>query len=360
MPVEIKNRAPLILDKIASLTTIRDIDIFEFSFMKTLANMLNVNEISMYKFNNASEPSRMIKYSSDTEITAGTKITDEVRELYLENIDIPDALNSAIEWIKSTGKVYSTQTGDKFLTIYPISGPNNTTIGYLSVSLLHERSESENLIIKSLLNISENFHSLLEENQKDKLTGLLNRKTFDESISKIRDLISFSPSAKAYSGSENRTDKGSYQYWLSLIDIDHFKKINDSFGHIYGDEVLLMLSQIMNKAFRPNDLLFRFGGEEFIVIAKTSNKDEATNIFQRFRETMEHFIFPQVGQVTVSMGATEIKGQYMISSDIVGRADKALYHAKSNGRNKLYFYEDLVSKGLIEDEIEHEGDIELF
>jgi two-component system cell cycle response regulator len=359
MQVEIKNRAPLILDKIASLMTIRDIGIFEFSFLKTLANMLDVNEISMYKFNNTNEPSRMIKYSSGTEITAGTKI-DEVRELYLENIDIPDALNSAIEWIKSTGKVYSTQTDHKFLTIYPITGPNDTTIGYLAVSLLHERSESENLIIKSLLNISENFHSLLEENQKDKLTGLLNRKTFDESIYKIRDLISFSPSTKAYSGAENRKNKGSDQYWLSLIDIDHFKKINDSFGHIYGDEVLLMLSQIMKKTFRPNDLLFRFGGEEFIVVAKTSNKIEAKSIFERFRETMEKFVFPQVGQVTVSMGATEIKGQYMISSDIVGKADQALYHAKSHGRNKLYFFEELLSKGAIEQQVEREGDVELF
>ncbi len=352
------SKAPVILDKIASLTTIRDIDMFEFSFMKTLAGMLGVNEISLYKFNSTNKPCRLIKYFSGTEISSGKKRVNEAKEILIEDIDIPVSLSNAMDWIGTTGKIYTTKAGGEYLTIYPISSLNHI-IGYLSVTLSHEPSESENLVITSLLSISENFHSLLEENQRDKLTGLLNRKTFDENISKIQDLIPFHPDTGAYSGAEKREDNSEHEYWLSIIDIDHFKRINDSFGHIYGDEVLLMLSQIMKKSFRPSDLLFRFGGEEFIIIAKVCNQDEAKNIFERFRVTMEEFTFPQVGQVTISLGATEIQGQHVISTDIVGRADQALYHAKGNGRNKLFFYENLVSLGIIEEKNE-DGYIELF
>jgi len=354
------SKTPIILDKVASLTTIRDVDIFEFSFMKTLANMLNVNDISLYKFNGSREACRLIRYLSETEVGSGKKRVDEAREVHIEDIAISATLKSAIEWIESTGKTFTAKVEGEFLTVYPVVSHSHN-IGYLSVALAHELSEADNLVITSLLSISENFHSLLEENQKDKLTGLLNRKTFDESISKIQDLVALSPQDDTFSGEEKRGEKGhTDRYWLSIIDIDHFKKINDSFGHVYGDEVLLMLSQIMKKSFRPTDLLFRFGGEEFIVIASSSNQEEAHNIFERFRVAMENFVFPQVGQVTISLGATEIQGQYIVSSEIVGKADQALYHAKGSGRNKLFFYEDLVTEGVIIEEEVNDGGIELF
>jgi diguanylate cyclase (GGDEF)-like protein len=348
-------KTPIILGKVVSLTEIRDIEIFEFSLMKSLAEMLNVNDISLYKFNNTNKPCRLIKYSSDTEISQGKKRTDESKEIHIENIDIPDSINNAINWIKSTGKTYTTKTDDKFLNIYPVASLNRI-IGYLSVTLTHELNESENLVISSLLSISENFHSLLEENQRDKLTGLLNRKTFDDNISKIQELIAFSTHyEKQYSGTEKRHNKTDDEYWLSIIDIDFFKKINDKFGHMYGDEILLMVSQIMNKTFRPNDLLFRFGGEEFVVIVKVSNIEEAKLIFERYRKAIENFAFPQIEKVTISLGATEIKETHIIASDIVGRADKALYYAKDNGRNKLFFYEELLAEGIIEEKVKDGG-----
>jgi len=353
-----KNKTPIILDKVATLTGIRDLDIFEFSFMKTLADMLSVNDISLYKFYGTSLPCRLIKYSSETETKGGIKRIDEAREIHIEDIDIPVTLIDAINWIESTGRVYSTKSENKYLTFYPISSLSST-IGYLSVALTHELSDSENLIITSLLSISENFYSLLEENQTDKLTGLLNRKTFDDNISKIQSLISFPFKSVPYTGAEKRGGTSKVEYWLSIIDIDHFKKINDTFGHVYGDEVLLLLSQIMKKAFRPTDLLFRVGGEEFIAISMVRNKEEANIVFDRFRVAMEKFTFPQVGQVTISLGATKIPEHYLIPSDIVGKADQALYLAKNSGRNKLFFYEDLISKGLIKEKKEND-DVDFF
>jgi diguanylate cyclase (GGDEF)-like protein len=353
-----KNKAPVILDKVATLTGIRDLDIFEFSFMKTLADMLRVNEISLYKFNGANLPCRLIRYTSDTEFKEGVKRTDESKEVHFEDIEIPITLSNAIDWIESTGRIYSTNSGNQFLTFYPISALGKT-IGYLSVTLTHELSESDNLIISSLLSISENFYSLLEENQKDKLTGLLNRKTFDDNISKIQGLISFPSKSEPYTGIEKRGSGSEVEYWLSIIDVDHFKKVNDTFGHVYGDEVLLLLSQIMKKTFRPTDLLFRVGGEEFVAILQVRNQEDAKKIFERFRFAVESFVFPQVGQVTISLGGTKIPSQYLTSSDIVGKADQALYHAKDNGRNKLFFYEDLVSQGLIQKKCEN-NEVEFF
>ena len=353
------SKTPLILGKVASLTTIRDLDIFEFSFMKTLAELLNVNDISLYKFNDYNQPCRLIRYTSDTELAEGKKKIDESKEIHIENIPVPEYIKHAQQWIDSTKKVYTLHDDNKYLTVYPVVGISRT-IGYLTVTLEHELSESENLIISSLLSISENFHVLLEDNQRDKLTGLLNRKTFDDSVYKIQEVIAFIPDdAARYSGNEKRNMNNPDTYWLSIIDIDSFKKINDEFGHIYGDEVLLMLSQIMKRTFRPGDLLFRFGGEEFVVIAKVNGQNEAMIMFERFRKAVEDFVFPQIGQVTISLGATLISGQHSMASEIVGRADKALYHAKHHGKNQLFFYEELVAEGVIV-EVNKEGEINLF
>jgi diguanylate cyclase (GGDEF)-like protein len=135
--------------------------------------------------------------------------------------------------------------------------------------------------------------------------------------------------------------------------------VNDTFGHIYGDEVLLLLSQLMKNTFRPSDLLFRFGGEEFVVIVQTENQKISADIFERFRIAVEKYNFPQVGQITISTGATRLMAEHAIASEIVGRADQALYLAKENGRNKLFLYEDLIKNGHLKKTIVV-GDIELF
>jgi len=348
----------IILHKVASLTSIRDIDVFEFSFLKTLAEMLKADEICIYKFNNTHEPCRLIRYSSETEQTDSKHKIEESKEIQIANIEVPNHIKQAKDWIDATDKVYSTQTENLFQMVYPIAGLLGN-VGYLSLNLYKQLTETENMVVASLLSISQNFHALLEENQKDKLTGLLNRKTFDENVSKIQDTLNSVGADNLYTGIEKREKNNTSEFWLAIMDIDHFKRINDTFGHVYGDEVLLLLSQIMKQTFRPKDLLFRFGGEEFIAIVKVDNQQRAKEVFERFRIAIEEFNFPQVGQVTISIGATQILEQHAIASDIVGRSDQALYHAKENGRNKLFFYEDLIAEGVLEETIE-EGDIELF
>ena len=203
-----------------------------------------------------------------------------------------------------------------------------------------------------LLEFYTNFLSLLDDNERDMLTGLLNRKTFDIRISKI---------LTAFQNQENRaTDKSATdEFCLAALDIDHFKQVNDTFGHVYGDEVLLLFSNLMKQNFRDNDLLFRFGGEEFVVVLANTDIAHAHIALERFRSAVEKNEFPRIGQVTVSIGVALISSDEMPRTTL-DHADQALYFAKQNGRNQIRAYEDLVRQGLLKKHSIQTGEIELF
>ena len=155
-----------------------------------------------------------------------------------------------------------------------------------------------------------------------------------------------------------QSDNANQVHFLAIFDIDHFKRVNDEFGHLIGDEVLLLFSQLMTQTFRSSDPIFRFGGEEFVGVFECSSHDDIPNILNRFREKVGHFDFPQVGKVTVSAGYTEIFA-YDLPSQLIDHSDLALYFAKNNGRNRICFYEQLIADGSLQ-ENKKEGDIELF
>ena len=134
--------------------------------------------------------------------------------------------------------------------------------------------------------------------------------------------------------------------WLGVVDIDHFKKINDNFGHLFGDEVLLRVADLMRQTFRSNDKLFRFGGEEFVVMLRNVAEDHVHNIFTRFRLAVERHDFPQVGRVACSVGFARIDPR-LSPADLLGRADEALYYSKRNGRNQVNGFDELIMSGKL-------------
>jgi diguanylate cyclase (GGDEF)-like protein len=169
----------------------------------------------------------------------------------------------------------------------------------------------------------------------------------------------FLPLAVARRAYERRAQsRGTPAVWLAIFDIDHFKRINDAYGHIYGDEVILLLAQQMRTCFRQGDVLFRFGGEEFVILLAGQDEAEARSALERFRERVANCLFPQVGHVTVSVGyARAALGDYPES--VIDRADKALYYAKEHGRNRTHGYEELLACGeLVADGAT--GSIDLF
>ena len=140
----------------------------------------------------------------------------------------------------------------------------------------------------------------------------------------------------------NRTKRHPSDFSLAILDIDFFKKVNDTYGHQYGDYVLKTVADLMKKSFRKTDLLYRYGGEELIIIMPETNIDGALIPVQRLRRTIEEYDFEYNGiksKTTVSIGLTMNYQNLNTTTEILKTADDALYRAKENGRNKVELYE---------------------
>jgi diguanylate cyclase (GGDEF)-like protein len=239
-----------------------------------------------------------------------------------------------------------------WLTVLPLMADADQQ-GVIEVVTAQSLSADEVRGLQTLLQVFDNFQRLLESSQRDPLTGLLNRQTFDTSF-----LSASLPHKTLYIGQDERRRTVGDQWWLGVIDIDHFKRVNDRFGHLIGDEVLVLVARIMRQTFRHYDRLFRFGGEEFVVMLRCPEESGAMLAFERFRQHMATYEFPQVGQVTVSIGFTEVLGSDAPSAAF-SRADEAVYLAKGQGRNQVLSHAELIKAGAVQG-ASHEGGVELF
>ena len=124
-----------------------------------------------------------------------------------------------------------------------------------------------------------------------------------------------------------------------MFDIDHFKDINDTYGHDIGDFVLKELCQVVNNKLRRGDIFTRYGGEEFIIIFPNSTIQATVSIANRIRKDIENHDFKKVPKVTVSLGVIEVKAN--TSQEVfLKNVDIALYKAKENGRNNAVIFEE--------------------
>ncbi len=163
---------------------------------------------------------------------------------------------------------------------------------------------------------------------KDGLTGLYMRRYFieklDEEIRRAKQL--------------NTT------FSFLMIDIDHFKECNDTFGHLFGDKVLRLLGEFLKENLRDVDIIGRYGGEEFAVILPNTNYNGATFVAERLRSNFEKLVIKvnenEGRKITLSIGGIEYKDSMKLM-EIINCADKALYHSKETGRNKVTFWEDI-------------------
>ena len=167
---------------------------------------------------------------------------------------------------------------------------------------------------------------LIEEKNKelnklaitDNLTKLFNRRKLEEIIKNEID--------KSY----NEKDR----FCLSILDIDHFKEVNDKFGHQQGDSVLVEITEVLKENLRTTDYVGRYGGEEFIIIFLGSSLEDTQKTVEDIRLKIAHYNFKKVGNKTASFGLTLSKEGDTMES-VIKRADNALYKAKENGRNRL-------------------------
>jgi diguanylate cyclase (GGDEF)-like protein len=213
------------------------------------------------------------------------------------------------------------------------------------------------LIIEGIVTVYGNHQGLLDYSERDSLTGLLNRKTFDARFARMTAECVVSGQNALPGQPERRNVEQVRQNWLAVVDIDHFKKINDRFGHLYGDEVLILLANILKSSFRANEKIFRFGGEEFVILLRSATRENATMVFERLRCAIEQHDFPQVGRVTISLGFVNISGDTPVV--VLGHADQALYYAKQHGRNQVQLYDRLIADSLLQTE-DARGSVEFF
>lgn len=165
-----------------------------------------------------------------------------------------------------------------------------------------------------------NYKELEKLSVSDKLTGLLNRTKLNEVVQ--NEVL--------------QCKRFEHTFGLAIIDIDHFKSVNDNYGHQVGDEVLVKIANIIKENLRTTDILFRWGGEEFVVVCLEANKNGVMVLVENIRKKIEEHIFEKIGTKTVSIGFT----MYEENDDddtLVKKADDALYRAKNAGRNRIEF-----------------------
>jgi diguanylate cyclase len=164
----------------------------------------------------------------------------------------------------------------------------------------------------------EEVSSLVRE---DQLTGALNRRGMDE----------------AFDREISRATRAAASLSVALMDIDHFKKLNDTLGHQVGDQALVHLSRVVKKLLRPTDVLARYGGEEFLILLPNTDAGEGQQVMQRVQRdlTKEYFMHDnQKVLITFSAGVAEMRSGE--SRDrLIDRADAAMYWAKASGRNRV-------------------------
>ncbi|MBS1144621.1 MAG: hypothetical protein H6R14_2027 [Proteobacteria bacterium] len=233
----------------------------------------------------------------------------------------------------------------------------NEPIYLIELTLTDEFSADQRVTLMGLVEYFGNHISLLDYGEADTLTGLASRKTFDKHLF---ELLGKAASDEMLSGPESRR-RGTpdSNHWLAVCDIDHFKQVNDNFGHLIGDEVLIMMAQEMRHSFRFDDQLFRFGGEEFVALLQPTEEKHAFATLERFRTNVENQMFSRVGRITVSVGFSVLKPNDT-PTDVIDRADEALYFAKRNGRNRVDCYETLVANGDVAAKEIAKGEVELF
>ena len=213
---------------------------------------------------------------------------------------------------KDNKKQYSVE-----VTVAPIKDHNNQLIG--SVVAIHDISELRGMA-----------RELSYQASHDPLTGLANRREFE---SRVEGLL------------EAARREGSV-HALCYVDLDQFKVINDTCGHIAGDELLRQLAPLLQRSIRSTDVLARLGGDEFGILLQGCGLKKASEIVSGLHDTLKEFRFPwqdKVFDIGASMGLVTITEHSGTLSDILSDADAACYIAKEQGRNRIHIYESDTS-----------------
>lgn len=389
---------PRILESVVGLTENNDIDSLDLSLLSTLSEYIPCRQLGIFlSLRGTNQQYTLLKLGLDI-VSEQPHFRWQTNELVTQ---VPKQLQSCLH----TGNYQKQDSELGYSKVWvPLGSPEQRVCLFVECCSLDSDKER---LLSAFCRIYGNYIALLGASQKDKLTGLYSRHSFETRLKFLLDIQlkiqkeerqnAFDEHDSALLNSEQDSELGFEQSsglgleknadsdfestpvvelakksaavqraespavnnelrvlqqddnalpWLVMFDLDNFKTVNDSFGHICGDEVLLSFAQHLRKFFRSSDLIFRFGGEEFVLILEATAAPAAIARIDAFRQSVADMQFPLVGKMTVSGGMTAITPN-VFETVLLDQADKALYYAKENGRNAVHCYENLVAENKI-------------
>ena len=328
MDVQRTDHAPELIDGMVAATQHRDREDIERSLVELVLQFLDADTVTLFKLEEENGERLAVPCIAARRGHTGMYVIRDSSES-LRLVELPG-------WrlcLTQRSPRISALTPGRHEIVFPVTGDGTEPVGVLRIVGPHAPEPREIYVVGGILQIIRNHLALLEYGERDALTGLLNRKTFDSQFEKMRSQL-----ARRAAANPDRFS------WLAMVDVDHFKSINDRFGHVFGDQVLALVSQIIQRSFRGGDHIYRFGGEEFAILLHDVPGSVAVAAFERLRTAVGRHPFPEGLQVTISTGWTRLL-PHDTSIEAIDRADRALYYAKKAGRDRAYMYETLESNG---------------
>lgn len=344
-------RSTQLLESVVVITAETDRERFRSSLSGTVRELLNIEDVGFLRplpdasgefvFQELHFDSRRSRAANDAEL-----VPADTRGLRAEQVSAMMRMG------------YSLDTGEDHSTLLL---PVLVREALAEVVVLRAPTIPADVVdmLRGFVRLYRNFIALINEGERDALTGLLNRRVLETRLAEVaRETAPRRPVLHVRKDGERRQVSDRTPHFIAVLDIDHFKRVNDTFGHLFGDEVILLVSQLMREEFRDDDMLFRYGGEEFVAILATQTRQGALAALERFRARVAARRFPQLDQVTISAGLAEMHGRELAAA-VIARADRALYCAKDDGRNRVYDYDELCGQGRFREE-KAGNEVELF
>jgi diguanylate cyclase (GGDEF)-like protein len=359
-------RMATLTEHIIKLTDHRDRSLLELTLSKALIDLLRIDRVVIARVLSEEGVKRWLEVAS-LDVRGGGKVSDPLRIDFQSLSLLADARYrlQALQNRSLAEHAWAGEEGPRISYLPLFSDSSSDDEGVIEVHSGSSLSAGELQVIEDMVHVFRNMYNLLAYSDRDALTGLLNRKSLDDTFySAVLEEMDHGLEgetgvleARVLPVSERR-HRVPPNYWLGTVDVDNFGVINDKSGHLIAEEVLLLVARIMNNTFRTYDRIYRLGGEQFAVLMHCPDEALVLAAFERFRANMEKFNFPQVGRVTACAGFTRVTADDSPSTTLE-RAERAVDYAQRNGRNQVYSHDDLVRKGFFGDAVKV-GAVDLF
>lgn len=314
-----------IINLILQLSSLRDIKELRNNITRAVDSLLNIKSTELIH--------RVAYRNTSSDIDEPTTLYSYHRTSLHGNIEKEPIPFAELNHVWPTTTSFSDVAGEP--SIVPMN-TNQEIVEYL-VFYAPNLKQASIADAEALISVYCNQCELILSAEQDLLTGIYNRQAFAR--------------ITAAMFSTQQTDSLEYHKLehsacLAIVDLDHFKEVNDKFGHSLGDEVLALFAQMVKHSLRNSDYIFRYGGEEFVVILNDTDSRRGFDVLNRLRLQAEGLDYPKIGTITISIGYVSLEKKVGISRTI-DMADSALYFSKENGRNLVSSYYDLRDRGLI-------------